>query len=338
MKQARTLLEYLDRRLGAHVGNGPDYSFHCPACLDRTGSESNKRKFGVNLDRRVGHCFRCGYKFGGMPALFRCINGASGLTMEERILLREDPPIVHTSVKRAVRNVFNGARVAPDVRLVRHRLPVGYRKLSEVDCSKMPWKRAHRYLLGRGFTDRDIRKFELGYVTRGRYSRYIIFPLRLDGEIVYWTSRYAGDHPRGIKSQNPPKRLGYYSRDHVLLNFDRVRGKRFAMLVEGPLDTVAAINGLGALGNRLSPFQLRLVDRLVEEGLEELCLALDPDAGAEIDEAHAALSERVPKLTTLLLEFGDPASRRAELRALCEGRVEGALSLAQRVRSRLSAK
>lgn len=339
MKQARTILDYLDRRLGGHAGGGPEYVFHCPACVDRLGSEGSKRKFAINLTKRRGQCFRCEFKFRDIHALFRQLNGGS-LTMEERILLRDDPPIVVESVRRTVMRTFykehENSRAPRKLR--RHRLPPGFTRLDDVDTTKMPWKRAVTYLNGRGITREDITNFGIGYVSRGRYARYLVFPLTIDGELVYWTSRYTGNHPRGIKSQNPKKDDGYYGREHVLLNFDRVMGQSFAMLVEGPLDTVAAINGLGALGSKISPFQIALIDRLVENGLRELCIALDPGEGTEIDRTRAILVEHVPTVSTLLFTHGDPCSRRAELPELVAGRVSGALTLAQRVRSRLATK
>jgi hypothetical protein len=333
----RSLIDYLDSRLGKHSGNGPEYTFHCPACSARLGSDSGKKKFAVNLVKQRGQCFRCEFKFRALEQLFRYLNGGF-VTPEERILLRDDPPLVVVSVRRTVQALLRGEDDARPERLRTHRLPREAKALTEVDPKKMPWKRAVGYLRRRGFDLEDARRFDLHYCATGDYSGYIIFPVVQGGETVYWTSRYCGDK-NPIKSRNPPKGDDRYGREHCLLNYDAVVGAPVVALVEGPLDCVAFVDppAIALMGRKLSAMQAALIGALAELGLEEVVIALDPGAGTDMDEIRTSLTGRVPRVTTLYFDSGDPASRRAELRSLVTGRTSEP-TLGQRVRSRLVAK
>ena len=104
MKRER-LADYLGRRLGVPSGRGAELLFYCPACIDRIGSDGDTKKFAINIDKQKGRCFRCGFKFREMEKLFRYINGGH-VTPQERIILRVEPPMVLTTVRQAVRDLF----------------------------------------------------------------------------------------------------------------------------------------------------------------------------------------------------------------------------------------
>jgi hypothetical protein len=331
-----SLLSYLDKRLGRHSGNGPEYTFHCPACIDRIGSDTDKKKFALNIVRQKGQCFRCEFKFRELAHLFRYINGGF-VTPEERILLRDEPPMVTTSVKKAVRDLLGGeSRKAEHLR--RHRLPRGTRALAKVDVGTYPWKRGFDYWESRGFDYDDALRFDVHYCPPGAtygdldYSGYLLFPVVQDGERVYWTTRYCGKHH--IKSKNPPKREGYYSREHCLLNYDAVIGEKTVTLVEGPTDCAAYEVAVALLGKEMSPFQAALLFALVEHGLEELIVNLDPGTARKVDAIVEQMRDGIPTVSTLYFDHGDPCSRRAELHELAEQRKESP-SLGDRIRSRL---
>lgn len=340
MKFAASLLDYLDSRLGRHSGRGPEYQFPCPACIDRIGSESSKRKFSINLDRRKGQCFRCEFKFRDIAHLFKYLNNGR-LTVEERILLREDPPIIVGSVEKTVRTLLRKTGThTPELRP--EPLPREYVKLDESTRKNPALKRAHLYLERR--VPLELAKaFDVGFCASGEYAGYLIFPVVQGGRVVYWTNRFAGKSAR-IKSKNPPKRPGYFSREHCLLNYDRVVGKRVVQLVEGPFDCMAPPNAIALMGRVMSPEQGRLIVALVEHGLRELVLLLDPGTGKDIDHVRAQLQDAVPKVTALDLsrfrradgEIGDPADLREELPTLL--RKRRVPTLVDRARLRLVSK
>jgi hypothetical protein len=330
VKIARSLLEYLDRRLGRHAGNGPEYVFPCPACIDRMGSDSNKRKFAVNINSRRGQCFRCEYKFRDIEALFRYIN-AGRLTIEEKILLREDPPIVVGSIAATVRRILYKAGEQSKA-LRPSALPREYEPLTLANVDAPRLRRAHRYLRQRHVSLKVAQRFQVGFCATGKYAGYLIFPVVQGGGVVYWTSRYCGKH--SIKSRNPDKREGYFSREHCLLNYDNVVGRRRVVLVEGPISATAPRHAIALMGRVMSPFQARLIEALVEHGLEELVIGLDPGTGRDRDAIRDTMSSIVPRVTDLCLTEGDPDDERDRIDELmAQRRVP---SLSDRIRSRLT--
>jgi len=332
-----TLLTYLDHRLGRHSGNGPEYTFHCPACIDRIGTDGDKKKFAVNLVRQRGRCFRCDFKFRDLAHLFRYVNGGF-VTPQERVLLRKEPPLVVESVSKTVKELLS--REVPGVESLRkHRLPRGTKPFGKVDVTQHPWKRAFTYWQSRGFDMDDALRFDVHYCPSGAtygdldYSGYLLFPVMQNGERVYWTTRYCGKHH--IKSKNPPKREGYFSREHCLLNYDGVVGEKLVSLVEGPTDCAAYDVALALMGKEMSSFQAFLIELLVEHGLEELVINLDPGTGKKVDEISDMMRDRVPRLSVLYFDHGDPCSRRSELAELQETR-KAAPTLGDRIRARLT--
>lgn len=334
MKMATSMIDYLDRRLGRHSGRGPEYQFPCPVCIDRIGSESNKRKFSINLDRRKGQCFRCEFKFRDITALFRYLNNGR-ITVEERILLREDPPIVVGSVSKTVRGILDKSVNKRTKPLRPEPLPREYVALTEETRQRHALKRAHRYLDSRGVSIETVTKFQIGFCSSGDYSGYLIFPVVQGGRIVYWTNRFASRNAR-LKSKNPPKRDGYVSKEHCLLNYDNVVGRKIVALVEGPFDCTAPRHAVALLGRVMSPEQERLISALVPLGLKEMVLLLDPGTGRDIDRIRSRLADVVPLVTVLDLGHGDPSERQGELRELMRHRREP--TLLDRTRLRLSSK
>lgn len=304
-----TLIEYLTKRLGVPTGNGPEYQFYCPACIDRHGSESSKRKLGLNIVLQRGQCWRCEFKFRRLAYLFRYLNGGF-LTIQEKILLKEDPPIPLESVRKTVVSLLRTGkkREAP---LRRRKLPDHHVQLTRANIDRPALRRAGAYLRRRKVPLERALAFQLGFCTSGEYAGYLVFPVFQGGELVYWTTRYCGKH--FIKSKNPPKEDGAYSREHCLLNYDNVIGEPVVSLVEGGFDCMIPTPAVGLMGKVMNPVQARLFDGLVEYGLEELVITLDPGTGAAVDEIRDELSDRVPKVSVVYLGHGDPAERAEEM-------------------------
>lgn len=317
-RRSRSLIEYLDERLGSHSGRGPEYQFACPACIDRRGSESSGRKLGINMKRGVGGCFRCGFAFRSLTTLFRYLNGGH-LRIEELALLRSEVSLPTTNLANAVRDLMS----PPDE--VRHlgRRPLPKENVVLADCTaddlEHPRLRpAIEYLNSRGVTWDLVERAQLGFCPVGEYARRLIFPVLQHGEQVYFTSRYCGDH--AMKAKNPPNVEGFHSRSTVLLGYDDCVGKERIALVEGPFDRWAYADALGLLGKHISDVQVGLIRALVPLGLQEVVVSLDAEAGEDAAKIWARLAERVPVCTVLPLADGDPWSRREALAGLLEGR------------------
>ena len=328
------LIEYLERRLGTCDVAGAEHAFYCPACYDRIGVDPPDKKFWINIVALKGHCYRCKFGFTSLEYLFKYLNGGV-LRVEEIAILRREVHPPDTLLYPAVADIVSVARdERDDEGLQAQRPPAEMIRLTPENRER-PWLRtAFKELnrrLGPKAGMRLIERFQIGYCPTGRHAGHLIFPVYQGGEQVYFTTRSV--HGTGPKSLNPKNREGYFSRQTCLLNYDNVVGCRSVNLGEGPFDTMALDPAIGLMGKFVSPTHVRLISRLVEHGLEELVVALDADAGADIDRAYRALVGRVPTVTCLYLDHGDPDDRKEELPELLEERR--APTLTDMVRSRL---
>ena len=352
VRKLTNVLAYLDERLGPHSGRGPEYHFPCPACIDRIGDESSKRKLGVNIPKAMGGCFRCGFAFRSFSQLFRYINGGR-IRMEELALLRHEVALPKTDVVSAVRSRLVRKRKLTTLRSVP--LPPEHVPLYELSVEE---RRAPRfrlpfsYLERRGVTEDRLKVFRIGYCGEGDYGQRLIFPVVQHGQVVYWTNRFCGNHR--MKSKNPPNVDGCHQRGTCLLNYDNCLHFPRVALVEGPFSALAfqsaafrqACAGekdrrldlltpaLAMMGKFLSNEQARLIAEMVPLGLQEIVIALDPGAGSESDEIASTLRSFVPKVSVLVLEDGDPDDLRLSLAKLLPGRRTPSVS--DRVRQRLN--
>lgn len=351
VRKLTNVLSYLDERLGQHSGRGPEYLFYCPACVDRTGDESSKRKLGVNVAKGKGGCFRCGFGFQSFRQLFMYLNGGRVL-MEELALLRHEVRLPRGDLKSAVR-----LRMLPKKHLALkpYPLPPEFVLLSDLDETErnaLRFKLPFQYLKDRGISDWQVEEFYIGYCPSGDYSHRLIFPVVQNEQVVYWTNRYCGDH--ALKSKNPPNIEGFHQRGTCLLNYDRCFGFPHVAIAEGPISAFAfsrqAFEGgcrgdreammrimapaMAMMGKFLTPQQTALIAHLAANGLQEVTVALDPGAGAEADDVYSTLLGIVPKVSMLVLTDGDPDDERERLSELMQGRR--APSVSDRVRQRLN--
>lgn len=327
------LLDYLEHRLGAHQGSGPEYQFFCPFCIDREGSESSQRKLWCNLAKGASHCFRCGYGCTSWERFFRELNGGS-LRLEELALLKGEMAPPERDLATAVQGILHAATPGP-VTLQAVACPPEMVRLAPHAAAAtppLPLRRAFRYLRTRGVSAAQVVRFDLGFCVGGRYAQRVIFPVYQHGAQVYFTNRYCGDHP--CKSLNPASAPGAYRRNLCLLNYDNVRGHPQVAVAEGPFDAMAFPHAVALLGKTISTAQVDLLAALVPHGLQEVVVALDADAHADADVVYGRLVGRIPKVRALYLDRGDPWDRRADLPALL--RTAARPSLADRVRHRVA--
>lgn len=327
----RTLVEYLDFRLGPHTGNGPEYRWWCPACIDKVGSEAASQKLNVNTAKVLGNCYRCGFKFRQFETLFRLLNNGT-LKIEELRILKREVKLPSNDAADAVREVIHGQDAAEPGELHQIEVPSDMLDLRQ-DARNPMAKHALTYLTNRGITAAQIERHQIGYCTSGRYAGYLVFPVWQNGTQVYFTTRYAGKATDGRKSNNPPKADGFHGKSTCLLNHDGVVGKKLVAIVEGPFDMMAwGTRAVALMGKDASDAQIALIEGLARQGTKEFVVSLDSDAGKYAQRLYERLLGRVPKASVLLLPQGDPHDNRDNLDALLVGRgVPNALDL---VRSR----
>lgn len=326
------LVDYLERRLGsARVAGHGEHEFYCPACLDRTGGESDDRKFWVNLDQGRGFCYRCEFKFRTWEYLFRYLNGGV-LRAEEFALLQREAKLPQEELAPEVHEILRTAEEAPAAEELKIReVPKEARVLSGNEDARWA-QRPLKYLHDRGVPMRLIDRFNIGFCFQGALQNHLIFPVLQLGQPVYYTTRTIVSW--GAKSRNPENAPGYHSRQTCLLNYDNVIGAPRIEISEGPFDVLAQPNGVGLMGKFMSSTQARLIAALVPHGLEEVVVVLDDDALKAADRVHAKLVGKVPKVTCLYLDHGDPDERKDELPELLKERRHPTTK--DRVRARLA--
>lgn len=329
------LVDYLRTRLGSFTRSGFERQFYCPACIERLGDESSERKFWVNVEKQVGVCYRCEYKFRGFEQLFRYINKGSVTPMEMVLLRREArPPDEGLSLADAIReSLAEGTEeaIAEPVPLERRPMPKGAVRLLDQNRNSIRFKPAFNYLARRKVSDRLLDLFDVHFCPNGERPGHLIFPVYQNGEQVYWTTRSIQQGPQ--KSWNPHNAEGFHTRQTCILNYDRCVGRSVVSVVEGPHDCMSA-DGLGLMGKTMSVEQANLLAALVPLGLQELVILLDADAGAAIDKIRSALVNRIPKVSICFLGHGDPDERRDELPELLEKRTTRP-KLSDMIRARL---
>lgn len=327
------MYDVLVRVCGAPKGSGPEYQFACPFCLARRGSESDKPTLNVNVNRGKAKCFRCEYGTSSVKGLMFELFGRqlpadaqeaiSGFTGEDEINLGVG---VYAETVLRLSGVERAGSDKSDL------LPIPMPK----DCTDLT-RRALRYARGRGINEDVVRMYGLMQAHQGRYRGHIIFPVKMFGDVVYWTTRYAGDPPDGRpKSDNPPKMVGYHGKSTCLLNFDNAMGQRKIRLTEGPFSCASYGRAcVASLGRVLSEEQVRLLRVLKKNGTKELVIAYDHLAESYAVRAAQAVNGIFDKTTIQLFDSGDPndEENRDRLDELEETGTVGAYSIQNQVRA-----
>jgi hypothetical protein len=329
---------YLDQRQGAHDGRWPEFQWACPFCVDLVGDESRKRKLRVNVAKQVANCFRCGFN-GTLADVFRGLNPGGKLLAHEIEILERAPEArdIRLSLAQEVLLKFYGRDRRKVDELLPVPLPPEYLPLDPNDPLTLF---GYNYLTlppaqgGRQVDSAFIPLMQIGFCVTGRYQFRLVFPVVQGGQVVYFTTRYCGDHP--VKSLNPKDERFRHTKGTCLLNYDVCFGEPVVGVVEGPLSAIGLHPAVCLLGKTVSPTQLGLLETLAANGTEEFVLGMDPDAGPEEYETYRELTGRLPKVSYLPLRDGDPDDMRkaGRMPELVESRRE--MTVADRVRGTFS--
>jgi len=310
-----TVIDALSARLGSPKKKGQESDFTCPFCI-KAGIHPPS-KLHVNPNKRGRHngamyhgaalCHKCGYKTRSMYNLLRDVLGRVPRIAFQRVTQQTE------DIVKIVEEIFKEDTTETIM------LPEEFKRL-HVPPRGVFAKLMYSWLtsprpFGRRLTDDDIDDWGLGYCTKGLYAGHVIFPLYMNGEMVYFTSRAfisstsKSLHPKG-------------SRDAFLYGYDRAATvDDWVAVVEGPMDAIAfGEHGIGLLGQNLSRQQRRLLSRVQAK---EIIVALDADAQDRARELAAELAEATGKRVSYLpFEEGDPDDHRPHLEEMLSQRVE----------------
>lgn len=118
-------------------------------------------------------------------------------------------------------------------------------------------KKAKSYLLGRGFTEGQIRNYQLMYSDDGDYLGRIIVPFFEHGKLVYFQARSFMLSP-GLKVVNPGRSEALRGKADFLFNFDQALEYSSVVICEGWASAMSAgYNAVAINGKSASELQLR---------------------------------------------------------------------------------
>jgi len=263
--------------------------FYCPYC------EHHKPKMSVNLDKNVYKCWVCDTKGNNIWRLVRKFGDSSDKrkwrSFEDEVDITDS---VYEKIFGTVKEEEEKIELPQEfVSLTNRNLLVG-------------GKRAKKYLLNRGLTDRDIARWKIGYCASGEYRNRVIIPsFNKGGKLNYFVGRSHSDD--WMKYKNP-----MVSRD-IIFNELNVDWKERVCLVEGIFDAVkAGTNSIPLLGSTLNE-RSKLFQKITENDTI-VYLALDPDADKKsMEMIKAFLSHGIEVHTVDISGYEDVGSMSKEI-------------------------
>ena len=242
-------LKLLKKALGHCWSNDDEHQFSCPKC------NHHKLKLSVNIEKGVFKCWICDYSGTKISPLirryapayyadWRSLAGEVDLTKYDTIFAEHvpDPPQIID-------------------------LPENFQTLTGKKTRLK--SRALKYLYARGFTDRDILTWKIGFCDYGEYQDRVIIPsFDDDGNVNFFVARsYTDDW---MKYKNPK-----VSKD-IIFNDLNIDWDDDVILAEGVFDAMKCKNAVPLLGSTLRE-NSRLFQKICERK-PDVYLALDEDA------------------------------------------------------------
>lgn len=250
--------EAVTKILHSHLGKSTPHkngekSFHCPFC------NHHKKKLEVNILTQKWHCWICNTRGARMSTLLR-------KTQAPSYLIKDINDVYGDFQSNDTKKEYKKLTTLPDE----------YKPLY-LNSKSPHYKNAMHYLTKvRGLTLIDIIKYQIGYCDSGPYSGMVIIPsYDCNGFLNYYYGRSYYDTDR--KHKNPQT-----SKD--IIGFESyVNWKRPITIVEGAFDAITTKrNAIPLFGKRIMPM---LKAKIIQEKVQDLYLALDPDAYKESVEA-----------------------------------------------------
>jgi DNA primase len=198
-------------------------------------------------------------------------------------------------------------RIRPAARTELIRLPAIHppRGFELISPPPHPHRQAIDYLIGeRGLSWGDIQRWRIGFARVGRLKGYVVFPVFMDGGLVYWQARATWDPPRHLnrdqrrawekatgyrKTLNPLNREQAAAASEVLLNYDVARVAPHVVVVEGPIDAIkVGPHAVALLGKVATEAK---IERLLRMFAQRYTVYMDP--GEEERQKAEQLAEQL---------------------------------------------
>ena len=262
------LLGSIENVLGkSHKRARDNYAFHCPFCNHR------KPKLEINMvtndeGKNFWECWVCKTR------------GQSIFSLVKQLKLpKNEANEVLKYVKKGKKYTYKNEEVVE--------LPKEFKLLSNASSTSIIANKIKKYLHGRGLTENDFIKYNVGYTTTGEYGGRIIIPSYSgSNRLNYFIGRtYENSY---FKYKNPKS-----SKDIIFFE-NQINWNQPIILCEGAFDAIAIRrNAIPILGKSLAP---SLIKKIITSEFKDVYIALDNDAqkdALEISENLLNLGKRV---------------------------------------------
>ena len=260
------------------VGKTSDEHIHfCPFC------SHHKKKLNINIESGKYHCWVCDAKGSNISYLLKKLNvDRNKIDIANKIYGNVNYKSTESTEK------------------IQLSLPKEFISLTKVPTEFNPqYKRAKIYLKGRGITDSDIIKYNIGYCKNGIYSGRIIIPSYDEsGSLNYFISRtFFENEP--YKYKNPP-----ISKNIVALGH-QIDWSQEITIVEGAFDAIAVKRNVIPLFGKFIPKEL--MDAILINKVTHINILLDEDAQEQALKYAEYFSKQGISVTNIIPTDKDPA-------------------------------
>jgi len=234
-----------------------NFAFKCPFCTHH----KNKMEISLRTTAKrenFWHCWICDAKGKTLLSLFKKIKAPQSKIDELNILIvPTNTKEIHTSDVLTLPKEF--ISLLDHERFIKDRI------------AHIEYKHAVKFLLKRGLTLDDIKKYNIGFCKEGKYEARIIIPSYDENKkLNYFIARdYKGETPQ--KYKNPPVAAKDVIGFELYINWDAP-----IVLVEGMFDALTIKRNVIPLFGKA--IHGKLMEKLVKSSVDRIYIALDQDA------------------------------------------------------------
>lgn len=262
------------------IVNGTEYKIYCPnASIGHFGGVDNNPSFSVNIEKKVGYCFSCGYTL-----------GESGLSKLFNLEIVEEDAVA--TLKR-IRNSFNTKYE-----------PIAKTTAMPLMPPAIKWKGEFRE-----FSEEFLTSFGALHCTIGKYADRIIFPIYINDQLLGFDSRALERHIRVCTKSNPKylRNFGFNSKEHGLYPYDKISlYSPFLVVCEGIFHAlrchqygIPAVCIFGA-----KAWTIKKLSQLLKKHPRELIIAMDnDDAGKSAEKEIVESCKGLVKVSVISKEL-----------------------------------
>lgn len=255
-----------ESKQGGYMRDLSQYQFCCPWCAaENGGSPDGKYNLEVNFSLGKYHCWKCESK-GKISGLIKRWGTRTQLGdyYSEIKSIRES--------KQYDLKSFEDSQIEEKDESLLF-LPKGFRKMDLKSC---PNNRAKNYLLNRGFTQKMVDRFNIGYTgyredDKSMSNRIIIPSYNENGFLEYWVGRDFTGNPKRVKYKNAKA-----DRKTIVFQQSLVIWDADIILVEGAIDCLYYPNSIALMGKVLTG-DSELFRQLYERSNANITICLDAD-------------------------------------------------------------